>query len=132
MIVKMKMKNRKQTDLISSPAHKDHQKDNTMQLFPTFRRETQCYDGRKGELNAFDTVIWQFSEVYRQSPGEAKAKAMPWRLFIHTKIIIIKNLRELSQPQERFAPKFKRNWEKIFFKVVFHIFLRSSSIFYFF
>ena len=26
-----------------------------------------------------------------------------------------KNLRELSQPQERFAPKFKRNQEKIYF-----------------
>ena len=26
-----------------------------------------------------------------------------------------KNLRELSQSQERFAPKFKRNWEQIFF-----------------
>jgi hypothetical protein len=26
----------------------------------------------------------------------------------------LKNLRELSQPQEGFAPKFKRNWEKIF------------------
>ena len=26
--------------------------------------------------------------------------------------VIIKNLRELSQPQERFAPKFKRNQEK--------------------
>ena len=28
--------------------------------------------------------------------------------------IILTNLRELSQPQEGFAPKFKRNWEKIF------------------
>ena len=26
---------------------------------------------------------------------------------------ILKNLRELRQPQERFAPKFKRNREKI-------------------
>ena len=30
-------------------------------------------------------------------------------------ILVIKNLRELCQPQERFAPKFKRNQEKIFF-----------------
>jgi hypothetical protein len=41
--------------------------------------------------------------------------------------IIVKNLRELSQSHERFSPKFKRNWEQIFF-----IFLRSSSIICFF
>ena len=57
-------------------------------------------------------------------PGEAKAKAMPGRLYIHTRNNNNnknKNLRELSQPQERFAPKFKRNQDRFFF-------LRSSSI----
>jgi hypothetical protein len=35
------------------------------------------------------------------------------------------NLRELSQPQERFAPKFKRNQEKISF-----FFMSSSFLFF--
>ena len=34
---------------------------------------------------------------------------------------IYKNIRELSQPQERFAPKFKRN------QLIFFDFFRSSS-----
>ena len=34
---------------------------------------------------------------------------------LNNKIKYIKNLRELSQSQERFAHKFKRNQEKIFF-----------------
>jgi hypothetical protein len=38
-----------------------------------------------------------------------------------------KNLRELSQSQERFFPKFKRNWEKIFW-----YFLGRLPFFYFF
>ena len=43
----------------------------------------------------------------------------------------VKNLRELSQPQKRFAPKFKRNQEKmiVFRSFVFHYFLIEILIF---
>ena len=42
------------------------------------------------------------------------------------------NLRELSQTQERFAPKFKRNQEKIFFKSRLPFFLFFEVVFTFF
>jgi hypothetical protein len=37
-------------------------------------------------------------------------------------IYVKKTLRELSQPQERFAPQFEMNLDLIFFEVLFHFF----------
>ena len=47
--------------------------------------------------------------------GVSRVRSILMRIIYDMKYAIIdrKNLRELSQPQERFAPKFKRNREKI-------------------
>ena len=54
--------------------------------------------------------------------GQTKEKVFPAR-------ISRKILRELSQPQGRFAPKFKRNREKIFFCDFFEVIFNFLIIF---
>ena len=70
--------------------------------------------------------ILKFGWAHKQNQGgrdvrfKSESKRVCFKLvggrevrFVFVKIL--KNLRELSQPQERFVPKFRRNQGKIFF-----------------
>jgi hypothetical protein len=82
----------------------------------------------------FSVLLWSKTGILSWNWTKLNKYKSVWRLWKKrldfSPLNLDNNLRELSQSQERFAPKFKIFYLFLFFEVVFHYFLGSSSIFF--